>query len=128
MALPSLSLRTCRTGRGSLSGRPDVALVGHDGNGSELVRFTAVPAEGGFMLSSSPGAEVVLTPGGTAFFGIEDEHICPPNGSGPLVPIDQAEVTVNGESPFNSPIDLRMTTCGGAGVGVFRSSIGDVGP
>jgi hypothetical protein len=112
----------------SLSGHPEVTLVGHNRDGSESARFTATSAEGGFMLSSLPAREVVLPAGGTGFFGIEDIHICPPDGSGPLVPIDQVEVTINGASPYDSPVDLKLSTCSGAGVGAFRGSIRAVYP
>jgi hypothetical protein len=78
------------------------------------------------MLSSLPAREVVLPAGGTGFFGIEDTHICPPDGSGPLVPVDQIEVTINGTSP--DFVDLKLTTCGEAGVGVFRDSVREVYP
>jgi Protein of unknown function (DUF4232) len=110
-----------------LAGFPSVDLVAHDSVGHETSRFHATRADGGFMLNTKSGVDVLLAPDGTAFFGIETTHICQPDTTLPTG-ADHLEVSINGEAvDFGaSPLPVEISSCGGAGVGTFRAQLRDV--
>jgi hypothetical protein len=111
-----------------LAGFPSVDLIAHDSIGHETSRFHATAANGGFMLNTKPGVDVVVAPGGTAFFGIETTHICQPDTTLPTG-TDHLEVSISGEAVDfgSSPLPVEMSSCGGGGgVGTFRAQLKDV--
>ena len=62
-----------------VSGFPVVTL---DLDGAAPVRAVSAP-NGGYILSEKPPVDVMLAPGGVAFFGVASEHNCQPTSVAP---------------------------------------------
>lgn len=109
-----------------LRGFASVDLVSHDTTGREVARVHATGAPGGFMLNVAPSSDVTLDRDHTAFFGVETTHICQPDAT-PPTEADELEISINGQAVEpGSPLSVRLSNCGGAGVGAFRSRLADV--
>ena len=105
----------------AVSGFPVVTL---DLDGDAPVRG-AVAATGGYILSDKPPSQILLVPGGAAFFGIASEHNCQPITALPARK-NFATVSLNESGQgLHTPIEVSLCN-DGASVGPFRGSWRDV--